>query len=170
MLPLKFLSWNIEHFNGTGGQDKSNRKLRLNRVGRVVDVIRGKNADIFGLSEVEGSLVYEKFTQSMPNYTFNITEGRQSQEILIGVRSGLTAFFTQRNEFKRNNPFLRPGAFLALRKGDTHLSILFAHLKSSPLPRGSACAMRCSRRSSISSASWTKARVPCPGMRQAGQT
>lgn len=136
MLPLKIMSWNIEHFNGTGGQDRSNRALRLQRVEKVAQMIAAQSPDIFGLSEVEGALVYEKFTQLLPDYTFNITEGRQSQEILIGVRNTLTAFFTQRNEFKRNNPYLRPGALLTVRSGNVHIPILFTHLKSMPTPEG----------------------------------
>ncbi len=136
MLPLKVISWNIEHFNGSGGQDAENRALRLNRVERVVNYLSTQEPDVFGLSEVEGELVYEKFTESMPNYVFNITEGRQSQEILIGVKNNITAFFTQRNEFKRNNPYLRPGALLSVREGNIHIPILFTHLKSLPTPEG----------------------------------
>lgn len=136
MISLKILSWNIEHFNGTGGIDKDNKDLRLQRVQKVADFIASEDPDIFGLSEVEGTLVYEKFTEILPNYTFNITEGRQSQEIMIGVRNNLTAFFTQRNEFKRNNPYLRPGALLTVREGNIHIPILFTHLKSMPSPEG----------------------------------
>jgi hypothetical protein len=72
----------------------------------------------------------------MPGFTLHITEGPQSQEILIGVRGGLTAFFTQKNEFKRSNPALRPGALLTVRDGDVHVPILFTHLKSMPSPEG----------------------------------
>lgn len=136
MFPLKILSWNIEHFNGSGGQDAESRPARLDRVDRVAEFVRAESPDVFGLSEVEGSIVYEKFTSKLSGYTFNITEGRQSQEILVGVKSGLTAFFTQRNEFKRSNPYLRPGALLTLRDDDIHLPILFTHLKSKPDPEG----------------------------------
>ncbi|MEQ9345522.1 MAG: endonuclease/exonuclease/phosphatase family protein [Thalassospira sp.] len=136
MFPLKILSWNIEHFNGSGGYDAESRPARLDRVDRVAEYIRNESPDIFGISEVVGSTVYEKFTRKLSGYTFNITEGRQSQEILVGVRSGLTAFFTQRNEFKRSNPYLRPGALLTVRDDDVHLPILFTHLKSKPDPEG----------------------------------
>ena len=136
MFRLKILSWNIEHFNGSGGRSANSRQARLDRVDRVAEYLSDESPDIFGLSEVEGSIVYEKFTSKLSGYTFNITEGRQSQEILVGVRSGLTAFFTQRNEFKRNNPYLRPGALLTVRNGDIHLPILFTHLKSKPDPEG----------------------------------
>lgn len=50
----------------------------------------------------------------MPGYQFHITEGRQTQEILVGVRNKFTAFFTQRLEFTGGNTFLRPGALLTL--------------------------------------------------------
>jgi endonuclease/exonuclease/phosphatase family metal-dependent hydrolase len=136
MLPLKIISWNIEHFNGTGGQDSDNRSRRLDRVERVAEYLISKQPDIFGLSEVEGELVYERFTEIMPNYAFSITEGTQSQEIMIGVKNNISAFFTQRNEFKRNNPYLRPGALLTVRHNDIHVPILFTHLKSAPDPEG----------------------------------
>ena len=136
MKPLKVVSWNVEHFNGTGGKDKNNRNLRLNRVARVVDYLASEDPDIFGIAEVEGELVYDLFTEKMPNYTFSITEGQQTQEILIGIKNNITAFFTQRNEFKRNNPYLRPGALVTVRDGNTHIPILFAHLKSMPSPEG----------------------------------
>jgi hypothetical protein len=32
----------------------------------------------------------------MPDYTFHITEGQQVQQILLGVRTRITAFFTQK--------------------------------------------------------------------------
>ncbi len=136
MVSLKIISWNIEHFNGNGGQDSGNRARRLNRVERVANYLAAQQPDIFGLSEVEGNLVYERFTEIMPGYAFNITEGRQTQEIMIGVKNNITAFFTQRNEFKRNNPFLRPGALITVRIGDSHIPILFTHLKSMPTPEG----------------------------------
>jgi endonuclease/exonuclease/phosphatase family metal-dependent hydrolase len=136
MLPLKIMSWNIEHFNGAGGIDRDNRTRRLDRVDRVLDLIETEAPDVFGLSEVEGKMVYEKFTNRLSGYTLNITEGPQSQEILVGVRSGLTAFFTQKNEFRRNNLHLRPAALLTIRDGDMHVPILFTHLKSAPSPEG----------------------------------
>ena len=136
MKTLKIISWNIEHFDGKGGKDKNNRTKRLNRVERVTSYLQDEKPHIFGLSEVEGAIVYDKMTDMLPGYTFNITEGRNSQQILIGVKNGITAFFTQRNEFKRSNPYLRPGALLTVREGDIHIPILFTHLKSMPSPEG----------------------------------
>ncbi|MEO1249697.1 MAG: hypothetical protein AAFW76_07635, partial [Pseudomonadota bacterium] len=85
------LSWNIEHFSG-----------KTSRVDRVIDTIKKQNPDIFALYEVEGSEVFHAMTRAMPGFTFHITEGTQTQEILVGHknRSDMSAFFTQRTEFK----------------------------------------------------------------------
>ncbi|MFS4493750.1 endonuclease/exonuclease/phosphatase family protein [Maribacter sp. 2308TA10-17] len=136
MSTLNILSWNVEHFNGKGGMDKRNRKARLDRVERVANFIASESPDIFALSEVEGKIVHAKMTSILPNYVFNITEGRQSQQILVGVKHGLTAFFTQRNEFKRSNPYLRPSALLTITIDGKNIPILFSHLKSLLSPEG----------------------------------
>lgn len=123
---MKILSWNVEHFKGKPA-----------RVRRVVGLIKDENPDIFGLIEVEGKRVFSELVKEFPGYAFSITEGDQSQEILIGVRGGISAFMTQRNEFRRSNPYLRPGALLTVtgQSGDL-LPILFTHLKSMPSPEG----------------------------------
>lgn len=136
MFPLKILTWNIEHFNGSGGKDERTRRKRLNRLDRVVDLLKAEKPDIFGISEVASGFVYRKMVEAFPDHTFNITTGAQSQEILIGVRPGLGSFFTQKDEFKRNNIYLRPGALLTVHEGDVHVPILFVHLKSMPSPEG----------------------------------
>ncbi|MEM6907100.1 MAG: endonuclease/exonuclease/phosphatase family protein [Pseudomonadota bacterium] len=136
MLPLKIMTWNIEHFNGTGGKDKNTREARLDRLDRVIEFIKGEAPDIFGISEVSSGFVYEKMVAAFPDHNFNITTGSQSQEILIGVRPGLASFFTQKDEFKRNNIYLRPGALLTIHEEGRHLPILFVHLKSLPSAEG----------------------------------
>ena len=122
-------SWNVEHFK----DDPS-------RVNRVVDFLNhpggGNKPDVFALSEVEGKDVYAALVTKMPGYSFHITEGPQTQEILVGVRSNVTAFFTQKVEFKSGNSMLRPGALLSVRKGNEDYSILFLHTKSSTDPVG----------------------------------
>ena len=123
---MKFLSWNVEHFKGKAARSK-----------RVVGLIKDENPDIFGIIEVTGKTVFSQMVKEFPGYSFSITEGDQSQEILIGVRGGITAFMTQRNEFKRSNPHLRPGALLTVTGASGKpLPILFAHLKSLPSPEG----------------------------------
>lgn len=136
MNELKIISWNIEHFNGHGGKDIKNKQARLNRVEKVCRVLASEDPDIFSLSEVEGKDVYNKMTRILPNYSFYLTEGRQIQEILVGVKHGITAFFSQRNEFKRSNPNLRPGALLTVAIEGQDIPILFTHLKSMPSPEG----------------------------------
>jgi len=130
-MDIKILSWNVEHFTG----DKTGR--RSERVARVAAHIEAVAPDVFCIMEVEGARVFEAFVTRLPNYVFSITEGPQTQEILIGVRSGLTAFMTQKNEFKRNNPGLRPGALVTVTGSNgVHLPILCIHLKSLPSPEG----------------------------------
>jgi len=111
---------------------------RAGRVQRVVDLLKDEQPDIFALMEVQGSTVYQAMVSAFPGWSFAITEGKQVQEILIGWRSGLTAFMTQRNEFRRGNLSLRPAALLTVSgtQGRGPLSMLFSHLKSFPTPEG----------------------------------
>lgn len=130
-MALRILSWNVEHFTGHG------TGARADRVERVAALIEDEDPDIFALMEVKGTAVFAEFTQRFPGYSFSITEGTQVQEILIGVRGSLSAFFTQRNEFKRSNPHLRPAALLTVTvAGGEQVSLLFSHLKSLPSPEG----------------------------------
>ena len=119
------VSWNIEHFKNQGS-----------RVADVVALLSSMNPDIFALYEVEGKDVFGALVQQMPGYSFHITEGPQVQEILVGVRGGLTAFFTQRVEFKSGNQSLRPGALLTVTIDTVNYSLLFLHTKSGPDPIG----------------------------------
>ncbi len=118
-------SWNVEHFKG-----------KPERVERVVDFVRKHKPDVFALLEVEGKGVFDALFRRMPGYQFHITEGPQTQEVLVGVKRGLTAFFTQKIEYKSGNQFLRPGALLTLRIDGKNYSILFLHTKSSSKPIG----------------------------------
>jgi len=118
-------SWNVEHFKKKGS-----------RVDRVEAFLSKQNPDVFALYEVEGSEVFQEMTDQMPGYTFHITEGPQIQEILVGVRHGFTAFFTQKLEFKEQISALRPGALLTLTVNGEHYPILFLHPKSGSDPKG----------------------------------
>ena len=121
---LSFLSWNVENF--------SNKKARVDR---VVDAIAAKSPDVFGLYEGKGAAVFDALTQKMPGYSFSITESDSVPEILVGVRNGLSAFVTQRNEFQSKTPSLRPGALATITVGGDAYSFLFLHLKSFADPR-----------------------------------
>jgi hypothetical protein len=118
-------SWNVEHFKDDPA-----------RLARIVDLLVAQDPDVLAIYEVEGKDVYRQMVTKLPGYTFHITEGPQTQEILLGVRSRFTAFFTQRVEFKSRNPSLRPGALLTLHIGDHDYSVLFLHTKSLPSPVG----------------------------------
>src|SRR5688500_1278355 len=118
-------SWNVEHF-----------KNALARVGDVVALLAALNPDVFALYEVEGKDVFGELVSKMPGYQFHITEGPQVQEILVGVRSGFTAFFTQKIEFRSGASAMRPGALLTVTVAGQSYPILFLHLSSGPNPRG----------------------------------
>ena len=133
---LSILSWNVEHFNGRGGTDEANQDARGNRVAAVIKEIRKLKPDVFGLSEVVGVDVHQGLTKELPEYAFHITEGKQSQELLIGVSREHTSFFRQLDQFKERNPWLRPGALLTITRDDVHVPILFVHFKSTRSPNG----------------------------------
>ncbi len=122
---LSLASWNVEHF-----------KNDLSRVTRVVDFVNDQRPDVFALYEVEGKEVFGTLVQRMPGYSFHITEGPQTQEILVGAKRGVTAFFTQKAEFKTGNSYLRPGALLTVHKDGENYSLLFLHTKSGSKPVG----------------------------------
>jgi hypothetical protein len=118
-------SWNVEHF-----------KDDQTRINRVIKFLEDQNPDVFGLLEVEGKEVFTTLVKEMPGYQFHITEGPQVQEVLVGVRAGITAFFTQKTEYKAGIQTLRPGALLTVTVDGKHYPILFLHTKSSSLPLG----------------------------------
>jgi len=118
-------SWNVEHF-----KDDSTR------VARVVKFLKHQKPDVLALYEVEGKTVFNQLTQQLPNYQFHITEGPQTQEILVGVRGTFSAFFTQKLEFKAGNTYLRPGALLTITVGGAAYPLLFLHTKSANSPIG----------------------------------
>jgi hypothetical protein len=119
------LSWNVEHFKNDSA-----------RVDRVAGLLKKQKPDVLALYEVEGKEVFGALTDAMPGYTFHITEGPQTQEILVGVRSAFSAFFTQKLEFRSGASMMRPGALLTLTIAGKHYPILFLHTASGNDPRG----------------------------------
>jgi len=118
-------SWNVQHFKG-----------EASRVARIVDFLKSHNPDIFSLYEVTGSKVYDELTEKFPQYTFQITEGKQTQEILVGVRNNLTSFITQKTEFRAGTTHMRPGLLVTIKKDGVNYSLLFLHVASGNNPRG----------------------------------
>lgn len=72
----------------------------------------------------------------LPGYSFFITEGQNTQEILLGIAPGTTAFLTQKIEFQSRDSAMRPGAFLTVRASGADYSMLFLHLASMTDARG----------------------------------
>jgi len=126
-MPKKFslLSWNVEHFRLPSKDEDS-----------IIGHIQKFDPDIIAIYEVEGKDVYEYMVSSFPSYNFHITEGPQTQEILVGVRGTFTAFYTQRIEFRTGNEMLRPGALLSLHIENKDYCLLFLHTRSFPAPIG----------------------------------
>ena len=118
-------SWNVQHFKG-----------EANRVARVVDFLKSHNPDVFALYEVTGTTVYDELTEKFPQYTFQITEGKQTQEILVAVRNNLTSFITQKTEFRSGASYMRPGSLVTIKKSGISYSLLFLHVASGNNPRG----------------------------------
>lgn len=126
-MPTAFtaLSWNVEHF-----QVEDDDPKRPARVQRVAELLEQEDPDIFALYEVQGKDLFEPLMDLMPHHHFHITEGGELQEILVGVRSDVQSFVTQRNEFKEGNEALRPGSVLTVRVDDVNTTLLFLHTKS----------------------------------------
>jgi endonuclease/exonuclease/phosphatase family metal-dependent hydrolase len=118
-------SWNVEHF-----------KNAPNRVNRVVKFLQDQNPDILALYEVEGGEVFQAITAAFPNYSFQITEGPQAQEILAGHSSSISIFYTQKLQFKSGTTHMRPGLLATAKVDGEFYNILFLHLASSEEPRG----------------------------------
>lgn len=122
-MPYRVLSWNVEHFSGRKSDGK-----------KVAEHIRTRAPDIFGLYEVEDRRIYDFMKTEFPDYGISITGGAETQEILVGVRSGTFdhTWFEQRLEFKEGNEYLRPGAMLTVSQGSRTDTLLFLHTDSGP--------------------------------------
>lgn len=122
---LRVASWNCEHW-----KDGDPRN------GDRVEFIASQKADVLALYEVEGKEVWRDVMNGLPGYSFFITEGQNTQEILVGIAPGVTAFLTQKIEFQSRDSFMRPGALLTVRADGTDYSFLFMHVASMTDPRG----------------------------------
>lgn len=121
-------SWNVEHFGSDRGTDRDREK--------VLQFLADQDADVIAIYEVESSRVFQPLMDTLPNYNFHVTEGPQTQEILVGTRVGLPAFVTQKTEFKSGQTYLRPGVLVTVRVDGAFYPLLFLHLKSLPDPKG----------------------------------
>ena len=110
-------SWNVEHF----GKDAS-------KVSRVVNYMATQKADVVAVYEVESGQVFQPIVKAMPNYQFHITAGPQTQEILIGVKHGISAYVSQKVEFKSGQSTLRPGVLVTIHVGNQFYPMPFQTL------------------------------------------
>ena len=118
-------SWNVKHFRG-----------KASRINRVAKYLKDKNPDIFALYEVTGKEVFTELSLRFPHYKFQLTEGKETQEILVGIKSSFTAFITQKLEFKSGTTHMRPGLLVTISKNEKNYSLLFLHVASGNNPRG----------------------------------
>jgi endonuclease/exonuclease/phosphatase family metal-dependent hydrolase len=121
-------SWNVEHFKGDTAD--------IARIDRVIQFLADTKPDLFALYEVEGSTVFQTLVDRMPGYTFQITEGEQTQEILVGVERNMTAFITQRTEYRSGTTHMRPGQLVTIKANGSEYAVLFLHVASGADPRG----------------------------------
>ena len=122
-------SWNVEFF-GSRRPGETHAQV-ANRIDEVFDFLAQSEiqADIFAIYEVNGAQVFQKVTAEFPDYSWQITEGSGTQQILVGFR--VPAFVTQRIEFSRGftGP-LRPGVLVTVPHQGQVYPMLFLHLKA----------------------------------------
>ncbi len=125
-------SWNIEHFGALDAKKGKPKKA----FEPIFSFLQAHEADIIAIYEVRSHVVFRPLVEAFPNHQFYITEGPQTQEILVGVRRTLSAFVTQKLTFKSGQPELRPGVLVTPHVDGQFYPTLFLHLKSMPDPKG----------------------------------
>ena len=118
-------SWNVEHFQNREPQNAAR-----------IAFLAEQRPDVIAIYEAEGAEVWRELMDGFPRYSFFITEGVNTQEILLGIGPDVTGFVTQKVEFQSRDAYMRPGAFLTVRAGTVHYSMLFLHVASMRDPRG----------------------------------
>ena len=121
-------AWNVEFFGSKRKGDSSQEVT--DRVERVFKYLAEEiKTDIYVIFEANGAQVVEQARTRLPAYTWTITEGSGSQDILVG--SKLPVFITERTEFAHGfkGP-LRPGTLVLLEDAGINYSIRFLHLKA----------------------------------------
>lgn len=116
---ISVVSWNVKNFT----KETTVKEM-------VVNHLKGMKPDIFAILEVVGKDVWRYMYGEFPDHNFYVTEGAQTQQILVAVRKKFRSFLTQRDEFKSGRTHLRPGPFLTIDADGDLYSFLFLHLKS----------------------------------------
>jgi len=129
-MSFSLLSWNVENF---GGEDSDPEPVARHVHEHVPDAFA-----LFEISQLEPIGLIESFNRlereniGFESYQFALTQGTQSDEVLVGLRPGAfeQTIFTQKREFKVDNPYLRPGALVTLSAEGKLYNVLFLHLDS----------------------------------------
>jgi hypothetical protein len=88
------------------------------------------------LYELYGKDVFSELVKQFPGYTFHITEGKRAQEILLGIRSSLNVFITQKLEFTSGTTHVSPGLLATVIHEGSVYPMLFMNIDSSPTTQG----------------------------------
>jgi hypothetical protein len=118
-------SWNVKHFKSTKA-----------RVDLALAFLKKQNPDIFALYEVFGKEVFLELVKQFPGYSFHITEGERSQEVLLGIRNSVNAFITQKLEFSSGCTTVCPGLLATVMYNGSLYPMLFMNIDSSPTVEG----------------------------------
>ena len=118
-------SWNVKHF-----------KSAQARADRALSFVKKQIPDIFALYEILGKDVFAEIVKQFPGYTFHITEGKRSQQILLGVRSTIDAFITQKLEFTSGTTNVSPGLLATIMHEGSVYPMLFMNIDSTPTAQG----------------------------------
>lgn len=114
-------SWNVKHF-----------KSSQSRIDLAIAFLKRQDPDIFALYEVYGRNVFSELLKQFPGYSFHITEGTRSQEILLGKKNTVDVFVTQKLEFTSGTTHVCPGLLATVMIEGSLYPMLFMNIDSSP--------------------------------------
>ena len=122
---FSIVSWNVKHFKSTQA-----------RKDLAISFLAKQDPDVFALYELYGKDVFGEVVKQFPGYTFHITEGKKSQQILLGVRSTIDAFITQKLEFTSGTTNVSPGLLATIVHEGSVYPMLFMNIDSTPTAQG----------------------------------
>jgi len=118
-------SWNVKKFKSIHA-----------RVDLAISYLKKQDPDIFALYELYGKDVFSELVKQFPGYSFQITEGKRSQQILLGIRNSLDSFITQKLEFSSGSTTICPGLLATIIHEGSLYPMLFMNIDSSPTAQG----------------------------------
>lgn len=106
MREIKVFVWNVRHLN-----------FDPVRIARIAAFIAQHEPDMFAILEVKETEVAHEFMKHFPGFSFTITEGVGSMEVLVGHKN-LTTVSYELEEFQENNPNIRSGNFITFMENE----------------------------------------------------